>query len=141
MIGKVDASKQYRIIKEDDPNIGKVGFVTKYNRGWYRLDIDDTKSYHYGSDFIENDKDDEKIDDVDDIMIDTENVYLKCVREGSRLRIKIISLGYDSNANCRFPRDIRKEGLIYSVPVEDVKCSRTNVEFFYMIKKANIKII
>ena len=38
-----------------------------------------------------------------------EQIQLKCVREGKKLRIKIISPGYIQSANCRFPRDIREE--------------------------------
>lgn len=35
---------------------------------------------------------------------------LKCVKEGSKLRIKIISDGYLNSANCQFPRALRVMG-------------------------------
>jgi len=67
----------------------------------------------------------------------TENeVYLKCVKEGSKLRIKIISNGYFNNANCRFPRDLREEGRIYSVSSRNVNLIKTsNGTYFYSISK------
>lgn len=68
-------------------------------------------------------------------------VYLKCVKEGPKLRVKIISSGYNQYANCQFPRDIRKDQCIYSVPREDVGFTDTRGKFFYRIKKNNIKII
>ena len=45
-----------------------------------------------------------------------QQVYLECVREKSKLRVRIISPGYYSDANCQFPRAIRVEGRKYSVP-------------------------
>lgn len=42
-------------------------------------------------------------------------VELQCVREGGRLRIKVISDGYDTDKNVQFPRSIRAEGARYVV--------------------------
>ncbi|MEH2461406.1 vWA domain-containing protein [Nostoc sp.] len=42
-------------------------------------------------------------------------VELYCVREGGKLRVKIISEGYDSTKNIQFPRAIRAEGTRYVV--------------------------
>ncbi|MFN6563818.1 MAG: vWA domain-containing protein [Nostoc sp. ChiSLP01] len=42
-------------------------------------------------------------------------VELHCVREGGKLRIKVISDGYDSSKNVQFPRAIRAEGARYVV--------------------------
>ncbi|MEH2070309.1 MAG: VWA domain-containing protein [Nostoc sp.] len=42
-------------------------------------------------------------------------VELHCVREGGKLRIKVISDGYDSTKNVQFPRAIRAEGARYVV--------------------------
>ena len=61
-----------------------------------------------------------------------EGVLLKCVREGNKLRIKVISLAvkcqfkngelqietspkYDPNRNVQFPRNLREEGALYIV--------------------------
>lgn len=71
----------------------------------------------------------------------TDLVRLKCVAEGRRLRVKIISHGYNSEANCQFPRDIRLDGREYLVPVTDVKFSEMNCKFFYRIGRKNIQII
>lgn len=70
-----------------------------------------------------------------------ECVRLKCVKEGNKLRIKIISPGYASMANCQFPRDIRVVDRIYEVSRNDVTMADTKGKFFYRIKKNNIKII
>lgn len=68
-------------------------------------------------------------------------VSLICVREGSRLRIRITSDGYYNDANCMFPKNLRVEGAKYVVPVGDVSLvTRTN-KYFYSIKKNNIKVI
>jgi Ca-activated chloride channel family protein len=37
-------------------------------------------------------------------------VELACIKQGSKLRVKIVSAGYLNYANCQFPRDIRIEG-------------------------------
>lgn len=42
-------------------------------------------------------------------------VQLCCVREGGKLRVKVISEGYDSTKNVQFPRAIRAEGARYVV--------------------------
>ncbi len=48
------------------------------------------------------------------------HVRLQCVKEGSKLRVRIISHGYNHDANCQFPRNIRAPGRQYSVPISDV---------------------
>lgn len=42
-------------------------------------------------------------------------IELQCVREGGKLRIKIVSEGFDSTKNVQFPRAIRAEGARYLV--------------------------
>lgn len=42
-------------------------------------------------------------------------VELHCVREGGKLRVKVVSAGYDSTKNVQFPRAIRAEGARYVV--------------------------
>ncbi|MEH1855071.1 MAG: VWA domain-containing protein [Nostoc sp.] len=42
-------------------------------------------------------------------------VELHCVREGGKLRVKVVSEGYDSTKNIQFPRAIRAEGARYVV--------------------------
>ncbi|HSA76168.1 MAG TPA: RING finger protein [Nitrosarchaeum sp.] len=67
-------------------------------------------------------------------------VQLKCVKEGSKLRIKIVSQGYFNDANCQFHRNIRKEGCFYTVPSSDITLVSASKNF-YRIKKNNIKIV
>jgi Ca-activated chloride channel homolog len=42
-------------------------------------------------------------------------VELQCVREGGKLRVKVLSAGYDTTKNVQFPRSIRAEGARYTV--------------------------
>lgn len=51
-----------------------------------------------------------------EITRDTENgVIVQCVKEGSKLRVKVISSGYNSDWMVQFPRNIREEGVKYLV--------------------------
>ena len=69
-------------------------------------------------------------------------VYLKCVKEGSKLRIKIVSPGFHNEANCQFPRDIRVENRKFSVPRHAISFAEgPNHKFFYRISKSYIKIV
>lgn len=68
------------------------------------------------------------------------NVRLKCVKEGSKLRVKILSPGYSPEANCQFPRSVRLEGREYTVPASDISLCDTRGKFFYRVKKNNIII-
>lgn len=68
-------------------------------------------------------------------------VLLKCVKEGGKLRVKIISPGYNHDANCQFPRDIRVENREYLVPVTCIKFSSgLQGKFFYKINKKDVII-
>jgi Ca-activated chloride channel homolog len=42
-------------------------------------------------------------------------VLVQCVKDGSKLRARVVSDGYDPDFNMRFPRDIREEGTLYVV--------------------------
>jgi hypothetical protein len=49
-------------------------------------------------------------------------VLLQCVKEKSKLRVKMISSSpFIKGVNCQFPRDIRQEGMYYVVKSEGVK--------------------
>lgn len=67
-------------------------------------------------------------------------IRLRCVKEGNKLRIKIVSGSYSSDANCQFPKNIRVENREYLVPRNDITLSDTRGKFFYRIKKNNITI-
>ncbi len=53
-------------------------------------------------------------------------VLVQCVRDGSKLRARVVSDGYDPNLNMRFPRAIRQDGILYVVDAvtlsSDGKC-------------------
>jgi hypothetical protein len=49
-------------------------------------------------------------------------VLLKCVKEGSKLRVKMMSSApFVKGSNCQFPRAVREEGTYYVVRAEKVK--------------------
>lgn len=73
-------------------------------------------------------------------------VLLKCVKVGSKLRVRIISPNYYyNNHNCQFPRAIRIENTLYEVPASDVTLinvvGRNGCKSFYRIKCTNISIV
>lgn len=68
-------------------------------------------------------------------------VILKCIAEGSRLRMKIISNGYIRYANCQCPRDIRIANRYYKCSPADVSLVNTRGSYFYHIRKNGIQII
>ncbi|MEH1913937.1 vWA domain-containing protein [Nostoc sp.] len=57
-------------------------------------------------------------------------VELHCVREGGKLRVKVMSEGYDSTKNIQFPRAIRAEGARYVVEGLEFSSDRT----FYRVR-------
>jgi hypothetical protein len=72
----------------------------------------------------------------------SEFVLLECVKEGSKLRVKMKSPGYLINSNCQFPRDLRVDGRKFKVPVAYVKLMTQQGKYFYSIKnKSVIEII
>lgn len=73
-------------------------------------------------------------------MADT--VFLECVQEGKKVRVKIISNGYDKRANCQFPRDIRVVGRKFKVPASAIKvASGRGGTFFYRVTKNAITVV
>lgn len=61
-------------------------------------------------------------------------VYLECVKVRSKLRVRIVSAGYYNDANCMFPRDIRKEGAKYKVSRWNVSLITTRGKYYYSVK-------
>ncbi|HEY9748844.1 MAG TPA: VWA domain-containing protein, partial [Allocoleopsis sp.] len=57
-------------------------------------------------------------------------IELHCVREGGKLRVKVISDGYDNTKNIQFPRAIRAEGARYVVEGLELSSDRS----FYRVK-------
>lgn len=54
----------------------------------------------------------EDLETVDDVGT---GVLVQCVKEGSKLRARVVSDGYNPDFNIRFPRNIRAEGVLYVV--------------------------
>ncbi len=72
-------------------------------------------------------------DDVSALSIVTEvgvGVELHCVRDGGKLRVKVLSEGYDATKNVQFPRAIRAEGARYVADALDLSSDGT----FYRVK-------
>ncbi|MBC8134431.1 MAG: VWA domain-containing protein [Fibrella sp.] len=44
-----------------------------------------------------------------------DGVLVQVIKEGSKLRARVVSDGYDANWNMRFPRSIREDGTLYVV--------------------------
>ena len=70
----------------------------------------------------------------------SEYVYLTCVKEKSKLRVRIITDGYFKNANCQFPRDLRQEGRIYKVHCRNITLITTRGKYYYSVKKNHIEL-
>jgi outer membrane protein assembly factor BamB/predicted DNA-binding WGR domain protein len=49
-------------------------------------------------------------------------VMVECYREGGKLRVRVVSDGYDRNLHCQFPKNIREEGARYMV--DEVRAAR-----------------
>lgn len=45
----------------------------------------------------------------------TDGVLVQCIKEGSKLRARVVSDGYQPDWNMRFPRSVREEGMLYLV--------------------------
>jgi hypothetical protein len=75
-------------------------------------------------------------------MSATDFVILECVKEGSKLRVKMKTPGYLVDANCQFPRDLRIEGRKFKVPTSHIKLMTQSGKYFYSVKnKSVIQII
>jgi predicted DNA-binding WGR domain protein len=53
--------------------------------------------------------------DLERVTNISNGVVLQCVKDGSQLRMRILSEGYESSWNVQFPNELRKEGAKYLV--------------------------
>lgn len=61
-------------------------------------------------------------------------VYLKCVKEKGKLRMRITSSNYLNNANCQCKRDIRVENATYYIRKENIKVVKSSKgNYFYRL--------
>ncbi len=62
-------------------------------------------------------------------------VYFTCVKQGSKIRVRITSKGYIPYANCQFPRDLRQQGKCFRAKTQFVKLVNTRGKYFYSCLK------
>jgi hypothetical protein len=68
-------------------------------------------------------------------------IRFQCVKEGSRLRVRILSPGYNHEANCQFPRAIRAAGQEYTAPRAAVTFAEgPNHRFFYRVRASSVAL-
>lgn len=65
----------------------------------------------------------------------SDKVYLKCMKIGQKLRVRIISDGYNKNSNCQFPRNLRIEDRIFTVSPSSIILASSRNTHFYRIGK------
>lgn len=68
-------------------------------------------------------------------------VFLKCVQEGSRLRVKILSPGYLNQTNCQFPRSIRSVGTCYTCPDTAITLVSIRGTYYYRVNKNAVTVL
>jgi hypothetical protein len=71
----------------------------------------------------------------------SELVYLLCVKDKGKLRVRIISESYKNESNCQFPRNLRVEGRKFTVNRNDITLAKIGNSFFYRVKASGIKIL
>jgi hypothetical protein len=70
------------------------------------------------------------------------HVELQCVKQGSKLRVRILSPGYYHDANCQFPRDLRIEGRHYRVSPHNISLITSRGKYYYSItSRSAIEVI
>jgi hypothetical protein len=62
-------------------------------------------------------------------------IELVCIKEGSKLRVRILTNGYYNQANCQFPRALRIEGRKFRVKCEHINLITSRGKYFYSVKK------
>jgi Zinc finger, C3HC4 type (RING finger) len=67
----------------------------------------------------------------------SENNYVEmyCIKEGSKLRVKINTIGYLRHANVQFPRDLRIDGRRFRVLKSSVNLVCLRGKYYYSVKK------
>ena len=71
----------------------------------------------------------ETTDDVGD------GIVIQCVPQGSKLRARVVSDGYDPDKNVRFPRSIRQVGVLYVTDEVRLSSNGKNYEAYGTIKR------
>jgi hypothetical protein len=75
-------------------------------------------------------------------MAETNKVFLRCIDDHGKLRVRIMNPGFYTSANCQFPRDLRVDGRYFRVSPEHIKLITTRGKYYYSIKnKKDIEIV
>lgn len=69
------------------------------------------------------------------------HVILKCLRERGKLRVRILTAGYNNEANCQFPRDVRIEGCHFKVKAVNIRLINTRGKFYYSIARSAVEVL
>lgn len=69
------------------------------------------------------------------------HVLLRCVRERGKLRVRILTAGYNHDANCQFPRDVRIEGCYFKVKAQNIRLINTRGKFYYSIARSHVEVL
>jgi hypothetical protein len=69
------------------------------------------------------------------------HVLLKCIRERGKLRVRILTAGYNNVANCQFPRDVRIEGCHFKVKAMNIRLINTRGKFYYSIARSAVEVL
>lgn len=70
-----------------------------------------------------------------------DRVSLICIKDGSKLRVRITSHGYKNDANCQFPRNLRVEGRKFTVPINNVKLTKVGLTYYYRVSSNDIQYV
>ena len=69
-------------------------------------------------------------------------VKFVCVRDGTKLRVRIISPGYKNQVNVQFPRDIRRPGAMFTAPFHAVNLRQTSSgTYFYHVARKYVSVV
>lgn len=70
----------------------------------------------------------------------SDEILLKCIKEKSKLRIRILLQGYFNDSNCQYPIELKKEACMYIVKYCNIKLSAGNAgKYFYRVKNEKYK--
>lgn len=73
---------------------------------------------------------------------DSDIIRYACSKVGGKLRVRVISPGYNPLANCQFPRAIREEGKEYTSPRSALSFSSGPTgKFFYRVNGKFVTVL
>ena len=73
--------------------------------------------------------------DLETITDVGDGIVIQCVKQGSKLRARVVSDGYDPDKNVKFPRSIRELGVLYVTDEVRLSSNGKNYEAYGSIKK------